>query len=415
MEELKNGIKKFMVARLVVITVVILVAAFTVDRSVKTSFFILLGVAYSVGILYTILLHREKHLYLLAYFQITVDTVLVSAVVSITQSINSPLTFLYILCILAGGVLLSFKGCLFIVTLASGLYSGIIFLEFHHIFNPPTFTGLEGMDRLDIFFSVYVKVCAFYLVGVLSAYLISNQRKRAQEMEMDLRRADKLSTLGQLSASIIHEIKNPLSAISSSAEYLEKEFNLDVYAKKLLQIIIRETKHLDEYITHFLTYARIEKGKILHCNLNETLDETLSMISGPASKNVRITKTVPPGIFVNVDSDGMKQVFMNLILNGLQSMSGGGELKISARIVNSGNETAGKTKEIAIEITDTGVGIPSQDIPRIFEPFFTTKENGTGLGLAIVKRIVEAHNGRIEVKSELKKGTSFIIFLPQGK
>jgi len=417
MNELRKSIRKLMVARLAVVTIMVLAAAFTIDWSVRVPFFILVGIAYLVGIIYTVLLRREKHLYILAYFQITVDTVLVSAVVSITQSINSPFTFLYILCIFAAGILLSFKGCLFITTLASGLYSAIIFLEFRRIFNPPPFTGLEGMDSLDIFFSVYVKVCAFYLVALLSAYLALNQRRRNKEMERDLRRADKLSTLGQLSTSIIHEIKNPLSAISSSAEYLKKEFNLDIYAQKLLQIIASETRHLDEYITRFLTYARVETGNFVNCNLNKILDETLSMLSGPISKRVKIIKVVPPDLFINVDSAQMKQVFMNLLLNGIQAMSDGGELRISARIVkvDNPNPRQNKIEEIVIEFTDSGLGISSDNIPKIFEPFYTTKEDGTGLGLAIIKRIVEGHKGRIEVRSELGKGSSFTIFLPQEK
>ena len=414
-EDLKRGIRKLMVTRLVVITVILLVTAFTIDWSVRVPFFIFVGIAYLVGIIYTIFLYREKHLYLLAYLQIAVDIALVSAIVSITKSIHSPFTFLYILCIFAAGILLSFKGCLFITTLASGCYGAIIFLEFHRILNPPPFTGLEGMDSLDIFFSVYVKVCAFYLVALLSAYLALNQRKRNEGMERDLRRADKLSTLGELSTSIIHEIKNPLAAISSSAQYLEREFDLDIYAQKLLQIIAKETKHLDEYITHFLTYAKIEKDKLVDCNLNKILDGALSMVSGPFSKKIKITKSVPSDIFIRVDPEHIKQVFLNLILNGIQAMPAGGELKINARVVNAndGRLRRNKTKEIVIEFSDSGVGINSHDISRIFEPFYTTKENGTGLGLAIVKRIVEGHKGMIEVSSKANKGSSFTIFLPR--
>ena len=414
MEELKKNIKKLIVTRLIVVTVILLASVFTIDWSVRIPFLILLGIAYFVGIIYTILLRREKHLYFLTYLQIIVDTVLISAVVSITKSINSPFTFLYILCIFAAGVLLSFKGCLFITTLASGFYSTIIFLEFHRIFNPPPFTGLEGMDSLDIFFSVYVKVLAFYIVALLSGYLALNHRKRTEEVERDLRRADKMSTLGQLSTSIIHEIKNPLAAISSSAEYLKKESGLDMYAQKLLQIITKETRHLDEYISRFLTYARVETGRLSNCDLDEILDETLSMVSGPVSKKVKITKIVPPDIFINVDREQMKQVFMNLILNGIQAMSNGGELRINAQIVNVNSKTSrqDEAKEIFIEFTDSGHGIPADKISKIFEPFYTTKENGTGLGLAIVRRIVERHKGRIEVRSELGKRSSFIIFLP---
>jgi len=412
MEELKKSLRKLMLARIAVVTVILLASVFTIDWSVRIPFFVFLALAYSAGIFYYFISKKEKYLPAIAYIQITADIILVSAVVSITQSIYSPFTFLYILCIFAAGILLSFKGTIFMATLASGFYSLIIFLQFKRIFNPPPFTGLEGMDPLDIFFSVYIKVCAFYLVAILSAYLALNQTKKNKEMETNLLRADKLSTLGQLSTSIIHEIKNPLAAITSSAQYLEKEFDLDLYAKKLLQIIAKETKNLNEYINRFLVYSRVEPDKLSTCNLLEILNETLAMVSGPISKKVIITKNIASDLLFKADSNQIKQVFMNILLNSLQAMKDGGEITINANICEEIDKNGIKVKELEVNFTDTGPGIMPEDMSKVFEPFYTTKDTGTGLGLAIVKRIIEAHEGRISVKSHVDKGTSFIINLP---
>jgi len=408
MEELRNAIKKYMALRLTVTTIILLVAVFIIDPGVRIPFIALVGIAYFTGIAYAILVRQKRHLRTLAYLQIIGDVVIITAAVSITQSINSPFTFLYILCIFAASTLFSFKGCAFITTLASGLYSGIIFLEFKRIFNPPPFTGLEGMDALDVFFSVYVKVCAFYMVAFLSTSLVMSQRKRNERMERDLLRADKLSSLGQLSASLIHEIKNPLSAISSSSEYLQKEFNLDIYARRLLEIITQETRRLDQLITQFLNFTRMETERIDVCSLNKILEDTLALIKGPISRNVKLVVHLEPGIKIRGNAEQLKQVFLNLILNGLQAMPQGGELKIDIPSLNRGDSL------VRIDISDTGQGIPEEDIPRIFEPFYTTKENGTGLGLAIVRRIIENHKGKIEVVSKMGKGTTFSIYLPLG-
>jgi len=410
MEEFRNALKRYMAVRLIVTTVILLVAVFTVDSSVRVPFIALVGIAYAAGIVYTILLKRGKHLKVLAYLQIIVDVVIVSAFVSITQSVYSTFTFLYVLCILAAGVLLTFQGCIMTATLSSVLYSGIIFLEYRGLFNPPPFTGLEGKDFYNIFFSVYAKICAFYFVAFLSASLAVGSKKRSERFEKDMMRADKLSSLGQLSASLIHEVKNPLSAIKSSAEYLQKEHRGDIYTSKLLEIIAQETRRLDQLISQFLNFTRSGTEINDSCRLTKILEDTLLLLKGPISKNIKITKDVGLDLKIKGSPEQIKQVFLNIMLNGLQAMPSGGEMKIRASLTN-GQASPGR-KTVRRDFSDTGCGIPGGDLRKIFEPFYTTRDNGTGLGLAIVKRIVEQNGGTIDAASEVGRGTTFSICIP---
>jgi signal transduction histidine kinase len=224
------------------------------------------------------------------------------------------------------------------------------------------------------------------------------------EIEEQLRRADRLSALGELSAGMAHEIRNPLGSIRGTAEILQDGIDPADKRYEFTRILIKEVDRLNRVVEDFLRFARpapVERGRL---DVNEALREVLTLTRQPALKNGVHTElaagAVPP---LPGDREQLKQAFLNLVLNALQAMPEGGTLTI-------GTETT--DGQLRIRFTDTGQGIPQENLERIFNPFFTTRQEGTGLGLAITHRIVQGHGGRIEVQSVLGEGTTFIVVLP---
>lgn len=234
------------------------------------------------------------------------------------------------------------------------------------------------------------------------------------EMEERVRRQDRLATIGGLAAGIAHEIRNPLASLSGSIQVLRKDLDLQGDNQRLMDIVLREAERLNTIITDFLEYARPRASSLAEISLSSLVDETIMLLRN--SKNFRndisITCDVASSVLLHADPQRLRQVFWNLLINGYQSLSGSGEIRISA---TPGSRNDGDTEWLRITIADTGQGIAREDIDKIFHPFFTTKTGGTGLGLAIVYRIIEDHGGTIDVESEPGKGTRFIIMLPMAE
>lgn len=235
-----------------------------------------------------------------------------------------------------------------------------------------------------------------------------------RDMEEEMRRQEWLATLGEMSAGMAHEIRNPLAALAGAMQMLRRDLPLDESNAPLMDIAIRETTRLDAIITEFLMYARPPALNLKECDLNALLAETLDLIRHEARSHENLTiKTNPaPGQMVaQVDPDQMKQVLWNLATNAFEAMPNGGLLTISTgrRRVGSGGR-GGDVIEITFQ--DTGEGIKKQDLDKIFLPFFTTKREGSGLGLAAVHRIVDLHSGWIRVESEEGQGSRFVVCVP---
>ncbi len=230
------------------------------------------------------------------------------------------------------------------------------------------------------------------------------------EMEENMRRQERLATVGSLAAGIAHEIRNPLASLSGSIQLLQGELELKGDNKRLMDIVVHETDRLNSIITDFLDYARPKNTQAERIALGMAIDETVVLLknSKKFSKNISITCDIDPRIRISGDSQRMRQVFWNLLINACQAMPDGGVITISAAVSPPVDGRAW----CRIFISDTGLGIARESRDKIFDPFFTTKTEGTGLGLAIVYRIVEDHEGTISVDSEAGKGTRFTIRLP---
>ena len=231
------------------------------------------------------------------------------------------------------------------------------------------------------------------------------------EMEDHIRRQERLVTVGSLAAGIAHEIRNPLAALSGSIQVLQNELKLKDDNKRLMDIVVNETDRLNNIITEFLEYARPASVQTDHIELNSLLDETITLLKNSKNfhENISVRREIDPHLVLKGDSQRLRQVFWNLLINACQAMPSGGILSIVAAI---DMQTEDDTAWCQITISDTGLGINNGDLRKIFEPFFTTKAGGTGLGLAIAYRIIEDHGGSIAIDSEPGKGAQFSIRLP---
>lgn len=226
------------------------------------------------------------------------------------------------------------------------------------------------------------------------------------QMESDYRRMGELAAVGQLAASIAHELRNPLSSIKGAAQYLQKECEDQASIVEFLGIIIDEVNGLSRLTTEFLEYARPMEFDIGPVDVNDVVKKTLQLMIMHIGESGSTAVEDLAGDLPLIQADGkqLEHALRNMILNSLQAMPAGGAITIRTRSV------AGQG--VALSVDDTGSGIAEEKLNSIFVPFFTTKTKGTGLGLSIVQKIVENHGGRIDVASVVGEGTSFKIVLP---
>jgi len=234
----------------------------------------------------------------------------------------------------------------------------------------------------------------------------------AKELEQRARQADRLAVLGQLSAAIAHEIRNPLATISGSVELLRDAPQLSGEERKLMELVTHESERLNRIITDFLLYARIRPAERNEVELSRVIDETLMLIRNHHDyrDDIEIVNEIgDQDIRVWADGDQVKQIFLNIAINALQAMTRGGRLTVGLK-KGVGKKDRGE-KMVHIFYQDTGAGIPPEELDEIFEPFYSSKKNGTGLGLSIAQRIVENNGGMLAVESRPGKGTTFTVSL----
>ncbi|RFU65350.1 PAS domain S-box protein [Peribacillus glennii] len=227
------------------------------------------------------------------------------------------------------------------------------------------------------------------------------ERKRTEEA---LHRQDKLAAVGQLAAGVAHEIRNPLTSMKGYTEFLQLD-ETDPSRKEFLEIILEEIERVNDIVEDFMVLTKPKAVKLELKNIIPVVRNVASFIDFEARKrNVQIHfHAKEEEILVSCDENRLKQVFLNFLKNGMEAMPNGGMIEVSIQK---------KDGEVQISITDNGVGIPAEKLKRLGEPFYTTKKTGNGLGLMVSFKIIESHNGRVIVESELNKGTRFNIVLP---
>lgn len=234
-----------------------------------------------------------------------------------------------------------------------------------------------------------------------------------RDLEEEMQRKEWLASLGEMSAGMAHEIRNPLGALAGAMQILRKDLQADDTSQRLMDIAVREATRLNTIITEFLQYARPPALNLAEHDLNKVLAETLDLVHHEARSRTNITIVAVPctgALPAQVDQDQMKQVFWNLAVNAFDAMPEGGQLTITTGCRQV--DAAGRKAEVVeVSFQDTGEGISKKNLGKIFLPFFTTKRRGSGLGLAAVHRIVDLHGGWIKVESEEGQGTRFGVCL----
>lgn len=237
--------------------------------------------------------------------------------------------------------------------------------------------------------------------------------------EQRLARAERLARLGEVAASLAHEIRNPLAGIAGAVGVMADELPATDPRKEIMGEILDQIHRLNKTVQDLLTFARPATPTIAPCDVHQVLDRVLRLLAeDPVARKVRVVRDYQAGL-PRVDADGkqLAQVFLNLLLNAVQAMHGDGQITMTTRLNGAngaGEERPGAAEEHTVEVslTDTGPGIPGPVLPEVFKPFFTTKPRGTGLGLAISRRIIEDHGGRIGAESPPGRGATFRICLP---
>ncbi len=259
---------------------------------------------------------------------------------------------------------------------------------------------------LSIFFFLILGISAITLIWV-------NQNRhlmKMKEMEDRIQLAERLSSLGHLAAGVAHEIRNPLNAIGMGLQRLNREFLPTEETKKeeylsFTELIFKEIRRVNEIIEQFLTLSRPSQLNLKSSSLQDLLKHLVILLQEEASsQGIRIQTEMNSDLpFIKMDSEKLTQALMNIMKNGMQAMEKGGVLRI---------ETQAFKDRVEVSISDSGSGIPADQMERIFDYYYTTKEKGVGLGLPIAHRIIEAHGGQLNMDSQVGVGTKVTITLP---
>jgi len=227
-----------------------------------------------------------------------------------------------------------------------------------------------------------------------------------KKTEAQLIRSEKLAALGQLAAGIAHEIRNPLTSINILIHSMTENLPSGDSHKEDLKVIEEEIHRMNEILDQFLRFAKPATPLLEKADVSSIFEETLQLLRPHIEKQIIVVEKEFQSLpIILMDREQMKQVFLNLLLNAIQAMPGGGHLTLRG-------QNSGDGQWIHISIQDSGIGISSENINKLFDPFFSTKEGGIGLGLSITHRIIDQHHGKIEVESAPGKGTLFTIWLP---
>jgi signal transduction histidine kinase len=330
-----------------------------------------------------------------------------------TGGLISNYYLILLLPVISAATYLDVVGTLLFVLLSCGSYiSFVMFVDFSRFSIDPDQIRVLVMRLLFL-------AIAGNLVNVLAQELrvqsskyqkvgeeLADANRNLREAEMAVRRSERLAALGQLSAGLAHELRNPLGTMRASAEMLTKYVAVEnELAREMAGFISSEVDRTNSLVTRFLEFARPLKLRPGVVDITEVLDRAVALVERDATRyHVTFYKNYSPDLApFPLDAELMERVFYNLLLNAAQASAEEGAITVKTRAVNG-------TAEVAV--IDRGPGVDPKIMEQIFNPFFTTKPDGVGLGLAIVSKIVDEHGGRITVESEPAKGTVFRVYLP---
>ena len=340
---------------------------------------------------------------------------LISALYYATQDqmvwMHSILQHLYFAPIAAAAIYFGWKGGIGAAILAALCYAPHLLVGLTEGTEPRRYIGSEAMEILD-----------FFLVGLIAGILADRGRKQKdslqrttaqlnavyQELQQNferMKRSERLYAIGQLSAGLAHEVRNPLASIGGAAAILRKNSASEERRQEFLEIIEKECLRLNRLLTNFLEFARPRPPQYQLADLGPILESVLGLAAHSVGRQpiqLRID-TAPDIPAIACDPEQIKQVLLNLTINSVQATPDGGEIVLSTRVDGG---------RVVIEVKDQGLGISPEHLDKIFDPFFTTKDTGTGLGLSVAHQILSQHGGILNAKNNSDHGATFTLFLP---
>jgi signal transduction histidine kinase len=321
------------------------------------------------------------------------------------------LQHLYFAPIAAAAIYFGWKGGLGAAILAALCYAPHVLMGLNEGTEPRRYIGSEATEILD-----------FFLVGLVAGILADRERrqkvslkrtttqlnavyKELQQSFERMKRSERLSAIGQLSAGLAHEVRNPLASIGGAAAILRKNSGSEERRQEFLEIIEKECLRMNRLLTSFLEFARPSPPRYRLADIGPILESVVGLAAHSVGRRPIQWRTdtapdVPP---IACDPEQIKQVLLNLAINSVQAMPDGGEIVLSARVDGS---------RVVIEVKDQGPGINPENLDKVFDPFFTTKDTGTGLGLSVAHQISSQHGGILSAKNNSEGGAIFSLFLP---
>ena len=233
---------------------------------------------------------------------------------------------------------------------------------------------------------------------------IAQATREIEEKHWELMKAEKLAAIGELATGVAHEVRNPLSGIGLALELMKDETENEEH-RQTIRDILNEISRLERIVKGLFQLGHPKNLQLIECTPNDIVERALNLVSMKAKeKGITIRKDLACGSTFYVDHEQIEQVVLNLLINGIEATGWSGEVRVETR-TNNGS--------VEISVSDTGCGVPDDEMERILQPFYSTKETGTGLGLAISSRIVEAHKGKLHITSRVGQGSTFVVEIPR--
>jgi len=393
-----------------ILVAVVIIQSSTTDFLPVVPFYYIVLLAYLLSLAYLGLYLWGKNYTVQAYVQVVVDLLLITALVYISGGLSGSLYILYVFPVVAASIVLSNRAAYITAGLSAvlfgllvdGLYFGII----------PHFSPGQYRERSLglVLFTIFLAWSLILVIAFLANHLTNGLRKAREALllaQKELEIKERLATAGRFSGQLAHEIRNPLAAISGAVQVLRGELALDDEQRSLMDIVVKESQRVSESIEQFLDLAAPGPQVFSWVNLPGVLEETLALLRASGQidgRHVLAGNYVRSKVDYYGNPNQFKQVFWNLAKNALKAMPDGGTLTVDF--------SQDKKKAVRIRFADTGRGLTEEEKQRIFEPFFSRFANGHGLGLVVVRSIVDDYDGKIEVQSELRKGTEITLTFP---
>ncbi|MBC7363098.1 MAG: hypothetical protein H5U07_00970 [Candidatus Aminicenantes bacterium] len=410
----KKDLLRYIIFRLIIITslfIATIIINYSTGADFPLIFLLAITAFYVLSLIYFFLYLWGKNLLAQAYLQLIIDLLLITLMVYISGGTRTSTYFLYIFAIIAASLVISERAAYFAAALAAVLFGFLVdgtYFGLIPYFNPQ---HASRQDFGSVLFNLILAWSVFFAVAFFMSYLSKNLRRARQELEKaqkEIILRERLAEAGRVSASLAHEIRNPLAAISGAVQVLRKEEQQDPEKARLMDVIIKESTRVSQLLEQFLDFASPTKKIFSEVDLGQLLNETIEMLRSAGDLDSEKIKVEGNFLMRRVTYYGnpnhFKQIFWNLIKNAIKAMPDGG--KITLNFFNSRREG------LKIVVKDTGVGLSEKDKENLFVPFYSGFGEGRGLGLATVKKLIEDYEGSIQVNSEKWQGTEIIITLP---